>query len=57
MLPISVMAKNYYPKLWPKEYLVRLVQAGSLSVNTFEEVTGEKWRTEDESAEAAPDQQ
>ena len=35
------MAKKYYPRLWSKERLLALVQAGKLTEAEYAEITGE----------------
>ena len=37
------MAKKYYPRLWSKDRLLALVQAGKLTEAEFEEITGEDY--------------
>lgn len=34
-------AKEYYPRLWSKERLKKLVEAGHLSVKEYKEIVGE----------------
>ena len=36
------MAKKYYPRLWGIDRLNALVQAGKLTSDGFEEITGER---------------
>lgn len=36
------MAKMYYPRLWDKSRINALVQAGKLSKEEFDKITGEK---------------
>ncbi len=35
------MAKRYYPRLWDKSRLERLVEAGRLTAAQYEEIVGE----------------
>ncbi len=35
------MAKKYYPRLWDKSRLERLVEAGRLTAAQYEEIVGE----------------
>ncbi len=35
------MAKKYYPRLWDKSRLERLVEAGRLTAEQYEEIVGE----------------
>ena len=42
-MTVFEMAKKYYPKLWDKERLVTLVEAGKLSSEQFAEITGETY--------------
>ncbi len=35
------LAKKYYPEFWDKEALQKLVEAGKLRADEYEEITGE----------------
>lgn len=37
------MAQKYYPDRWTKEQLIKMVEAGKLSADEYEEITGEKY--------------
>ena len=43
MLSVNKMAEKYYPKYWDKDRLRTLVQAGKLTVEVYQELTGEKY--------------
>lgn len=36
------MAKKYYPKLWNKKRILALLEAGRITKEDFEVITGEK---------------
>lgn len=36
-----ILAKKYYPRLWPRERLEALVAAGHLAQEEFDEIVGE----------------
>jgi len=40
---IYLKAKRNYPKLWSKEQLRNLVEAGQLWASEYEEITGEAY--------------
>lgn len=42
-MTVSEMAKKYYPRLWDKDRLVALVEAGKLTAVEYEEITGETY--------------
>ena len=52
-MDVYEMAKLYYPKLWNKERIKALVEAGKLTAKEHEQITGEtmqekegnQWRT------------
>ncbi len=37
------LAKKYYPNLWGKEKLKKLVEAGKLTADEYKEITGEDY--------------
>ena len=41
-MSVYEMAKKYYPKLWSRERLQRLVQAGKLTEEQYREIVGEE---------------
>ncbi len=40
-MSVYEMAKKYYPRLWDKSRLERLVEAGRLTAAQYEEIVGE----------------
>jgi hypothetical protein len=43
MLSVKKMAEKYYPEYWDKDRLRTLVQAGKLTEEEYQELTGEKY--------------
>lgn len=43
MLSVKKMAEKYYPAYWNKDRLRSLVQAGKLTEEEYQEITGEKY--------------
>ena len=43
---VEQMAKKYYPQMWDKQRLIALVEAGKLTADEYEAVTGKKYGTE-----------
>lgn len=43
MLSVKKMAEKYYPGYWDKDRLRTLVQAGKLTEEEYQELTGEKY--------------
>lgn len=43
MLSVKKMAEKYYPKYWDKDRLRTLIQAGKLTEEEYQELTGEKY--------------
>ena len=43
MLSVKNLAEKYYPKYWDKDRLRALVQAGKLTEEEYQELTGEKY--------------
>ena len=43
MLSVKNLAEKYYPKYWDKDRLRTLVQAGKLTEEEYQEITGEKY--------------
>lgn len=41
-MSVYEMAKKYYPKLWSRERLRRLVEAGRLTEAQYREIVGEE---------------
>ena len=41
-------ALDYYPKLWSKERLAALVEAGKLTTDEYQEITGEAYEVSEE---------
>ena len=39
-MSVYELAKKYYPKLWDRDRLLRLVEAGKLTAAEFAEITG-----------------
>ena len=39
-MSIYEMAKKYYPKMWSKERLMALVEAGKLTLTQYYEIVG-----------------
>lgn len=37
------MARRYYPDRWTKEQLIKMVEANKLSIEEYEEITGEPY--------------
>lgn len=37
------MAEKYYPEYWNKEKLKKMVEANKLSIEEYEEITGEPY--------------
>lgn len=42
-MSVYELAKKYYPKLWDKSRLKKLVDAGKLGDLEYEEITGEAY--------------
>ena len=42
-MTVKEMAIKYYPKLWSKERLIALVEAGKLTEAEYKEITGEPY--------------
>ncbi len=40
-MSVYEMAKKYYPRLWDKSRLKKLVEAGRLTAAQYEEIVGE----------------
>lgn len=45
-MTVYELAKKYYPKLWDKNRLAALVAADKLTVEEYEEITGEEYAAE-----------
>lgn len=41
------LASRYYPRLWDKQRLEALVEAGRLTAQEYQEITGEPLKTEE----------
>lgn len=37
------LAKKYYPTLWDKDRLIKLVKVGKLTAEEYKEITGEDY--------------
>ena len=42
-MTVYEMAVKYYPRLWDKDRLLALVQAGKLSEGQYHDITGEEY--------------
>lgn len=42
-MSVYELAMKYYPKLWDRERLIALVNAGKLTEDEYEEITGETY--------------
>ena len=42
-MTVKEIATNYYPRLWNKERLIALVEAGKLTEAEYAEITGEQY--------------